>query len=349
MDDLSIYDILYVYESEISKGVKHKKKLVNFERHKMEHIISIYNRLKNRDYKIRKYHIFLIYEPKCRIIMSLDLEDKIINHYFTRYHLIPKLSKYLDIRNVATRSGMGTDYGIRLTKKYIEQMKKYDNFYVLKLDISKYFYSISHEVLKSMLKKDLNEWEYDYISKVIDSTDEDYIKSCIDDLGMADLPTYKKGYGLGIGNMTSQFLSIYYLSSLDHYIIHDLHLSKMIRYMDDYVILHENKEYLKECLVKIKDKLTNTYKLNCNIKKTNITSIKEGFTFLGYFYKVENKKTIIHLRGELKRKVYKTLNHWQKIKNKTNFPKFYSVINNYNYTFKYTKESCIKDKIKSIV
>ena len=228
-------------------------------------------------------------------------------------------------------------------------MKKYDNFYVLKLDISKYFYSISHEVLKSMLKKDLNEWEYDYISKVIDSTDEDYIKSCIDDLGMADLPTYKKGYGLGIGNMTSQFLSIYYLSSLDHYIIHDLHLSKMIRYMDDYVILHENKEYLKECLVKIKDKLTNTYKLNCNIKKTNITSIKEGFTFLGYFYKVENKKTIIHLRGESKRKVYKTLNHWQKIKNKTNFPKFYSVINNYNYTFKYTKESCIKDKIKSIV
>ena len=55
MDDLSIYDILYVYESEISKGVKHKKKLVIFERHKMEHIINIYNRLKNRDYKIKKY------------------------------------------------------------------------------------------------------------------------------------------------------------------------------------------------------------------------------------------------------------------------------------------------------
>ena len=136
MDNLSIYDILSVYETEISKGIKHKKKLVIFERHKMEHI--------------------LIYEPKCRIIMSLDLEDKIINHYFTRYHLIPKLSKYLDIRNVATRSGMGTDYGIRLTKKYIEQMKKYDNFYVLKLDISKYFYSISHKVLKSMLKGKLD-------------------------------------------------------------------------------------------------------------------------------------------------------------------------------------------------
>ena len=212
MDNLSIYDILYVYESEISKTVKHKKKLVNFERHKMEHIISIYNRLKNRDYKIRKYHIFLIYEPKCRIIMSLDLEDKIINHYFTRYHLIPKLSKYLDIRNVATRSGMGTDYGIRLTKKYIEKMKKYDNFYVLKLDISKYFYSISHDVLKSMLKKDLNEWEYDYISKVIDSTDEDYVMDIINKLPVNNLPEYKKGYGLGIGNMTSQFLSIYYLS-----------------------------------------------------------------------------------------------------------------------------------------
>ena len=55
----------------------------------------------------------------------------------------------------------------------------------------------------------------------------------------------------------------------------------MIRYMDDYVIFHESKEYLKECLIKIKDKLINTYKLNCNMKKTNIKSrieiINAGF------------------------------------------------------------------------
>ena len=171
----------------------------------------------------------------------------------------------------------------------------------------------------------------------------------INDLPVNNLPEFKKGYGLGIGNMTSQFLSIYYLSSLDHYIIHDLNLPKMIRYMDDYVIFHDDKEYLKECLIKIKDKLINIYKLNCNIKKTNITSIKEGFTFLGYFYTVENKKTSIHLKGASTRRVYKNLSYWQKIKNKDNFPRFYSVINNYNYTFKYTKESCIKDKIKSIV
>ena len=57
----------------------------------------------------------------------------------------------------------------------------------------------------------------------------------------------------------------------------------------------------------------------------------------------------IHLKGDSKRRVYKNLSYWQKIKNKDNFPRFYSVINNYNYTFKYTKESCIKDKIKSIV
>lgn len=66
---------------------------------------------------------------------------------------MPKLEKYLDYRNVATRKNMGSDYAIRLAKKYLETLKKNDEFYVLKLDISKYFYSIDHEVLKSFLKK----------------------------------------------------------------------------------------------------------------------------------------------------------------------------------------------------
>ena len=74
--------------------------------------------------------------------------------------LEPKLTKYLDNRNIATRKGMGTDYGIRLMKKYLEINKKYDTFYVLKIDIRKYFYSIDHEVLHNMLKNDLDSDEY---------------------------------------------------------------------------------------------------------------------------------------------------------------------------------------------
>ena len=117
MDGLKINDLLKVYEAEIRKNVKHKKKLIRFERNKFSRIIVIYERLQTGNYHIKNYSIFLIYEPKCRIIMSLNMEDKIINHYVTRYILIPKLEKYLDYRNVATRKNMGSDYVIRLAKK----------------------------------------------------------------------------------------------------------------------------------------------------------------------------------------------------------------------------------------
>ena len=118
----------------------------------------------------------------------------------TRYVLEPKLTKYLDNRNIATRVGLGCDYGIKLIKKYINKMKKYNNFYILKLDIKKYFYNINHDKLKEMIRCDLNDTEFKIISNIIDSTNEDYINKIINKLGKGrDLPLYQKGRGLPIG------------------------------------------------------------------------------------------------------------------------------------------------------
>ena len=103
--------------------------------------------------------------------MSLNLVDKLINHYISRTVLIPKLERYLDIRNVGTRKNMGTSYGLKLLKKYLNLNKKYSEFYVLKLDISKYFYTIDYDKLKSMLKDKLDNDEYNIVSKIIDSND----------------------------------------------------------------------------------------------------------------------------------------------------------------------------------
>jgi len=103
--------------------------------------------------------------------MSLNLVYKLINHYISRTVLIPKLERYLDIRNVGTRKNMGTSYGLKLLKKHLNLNKKYGEFYVLKLDISKYFYTIDYDKLKSMLKDKLDNDEYNIVSKIIDSTD----------------------------------------------------------------------------------------------------------------------------------------------------------------------------------
>lgn len=313
--EVNVYDLLDIYEKEVSKRTKNKRKINNFERNKMENIYDIKNIIESGNYKVGKYNIFSINSPKYRIVMSINVKDKIINHYVARNILINKLDKYLDIRNCATRKNMGYDYAIKLLLKYLEENKKYGKFYILRIDISKYFYSIDHGVLKSLLKDKLDVCEYKIISDIIDSSNDDYInedilriKNKLIELDkkrskeIEEIPLIEKGKSLPIGNMTSQFLSIFYLYKLDHYIINNLKLKYMVKYMDDYVIISRDKEYLKYALKVISSKLEKEYKLKINKRKTMILDSYHGFEFLGYNFRVNNNRIIINIKSENKRR-----------------------------------------------
>ena len=128
MRQVNIKDLINIYDLEIAKNCRNKRKIYVFERNKMQNITNIYKLLLNDSYYPGHYNIFIIRDPKYRIVMSLNIRDKIINHYLARYVLIPKLDRYLSDRCVATREGYGTDYGIKLVKKYIEKHKKMDFF-----------------------------------------------------------------------------------------------------------------------------------------------------------------------------------------------------------------------------
>lgn len=346
MDNLNVSNLLNIYENEISKNVKNKRKLYDFEINKMQYIEDIIKMLKNGLVGHNHYNIFLIYEPKCRLVMSLSVKDKVINHFVTRYVLEKKLTKYLNDRNVATRKGMGTDYAIKLVKKYINKLKcKYDNFYVLKMDISKYFYSIDHEVLKKLMADKLDTYEYDIISKIIDSTNKNYINETINKVKKNnDIPLYEYNKGLPIGNMTSQFLSIYYLYKLDHFIVNDLHLKYYVRYMDDFIVLDNDIKKLKEAKKIITDKLEKEYKLKINEKKTWINNIKYGFNFLEYTYKVIDKKTIIKIKRSNIDKIKKRIKEVKYLFNtgKMGYYNVFCSIMTYSNSYKYADDRKIK-------
>ena len=347
---VKITDLLNIYDFEIRKNCRNKRKIYMFEKNKMQNISNISYLLNNNLYYPTKYNIFIIRDPKYRIVMSLNIRDKIVNHYLARHVLIPKLDKYLDTRCVATRSGYGTDYGIKLVKKYIEKNKKYGNFYILKVDIKKYFYNIDHAVLKSLLIDKLDTKEYLLLTRIIDSTDSSYINEDISKLidifvlknpkeekKIRELPLYKKGKGLSLGAMTSQFLSIFYLYKLDHFIVHDLKLKYMVHYMDDIIVMHHDKKYLYDCLEKIEDLLNNYFKLEVNSKKTKITSCYQGFTFLGYRFFVRNNKTIIKVKNDTIKKIRKRVKQIKYLyeKDYINFSKVFCSLNTYLYSFKY--------------
>lgn len=349
-DIVSINKIKDVYDG-IYKNTCHKAKLVRFELTKTSNIVKIYNTLNNKHYSHLKYNIFIIREPKYRIIMSELMYDKIVNHLISKYVLIPTLSRKLIEQNVATRTGKGSKEGIRYMKKYINSIKEnYDNIYILKCDISKYFYNIDHEIL-------INKFSYENFDKdilkilinIINSTDNDYINDLIDssinrelshleDMNISDLelrkkqlyslPRYRKGKGLPIGNETSQLLAIYYLNELDHYIKEQLHIKYYIRYMDDFILIHHDKEYLKKCLNLINKKLS-SLKLSLN-KKTQIYNLKSGVNFLGYKFMLKNKRLIILLNNQTRKKIKRKLKKSRK--NNINFYK--KSLASYNGYFK---------------
>ena len=173
---VKISDLLDIYNNEILKGVKNRKKILAFEKCKIEYLVYIKNILENGLYQGSSYNIFLVREPKIIVVMSESIINKIINHYVAKYILIPKLSKYLCKEITATRKGMGLSYAIKLLLSDIEKLKHFNkDIYVLKIDIKKYFYSIDHNILKSLIINDLTNEEYNLVCKIIDSTNYDYI------------------------------------------------------------------------------------------------------------------------------------------------------------------------------
>ena len=322
-DISDFYNIVYMTDK-VCRIVRNKKKVDSYESFKSEHIYNIYSRLKKKDFSFSKYNIFMINDPKCRIVMAQDIEDKIINHLVSCYALKKVFdSKYTNIL-CATRKGYGTLYGVKLLKRYLNEMKvKYDNFYVLKLDIKKYFYSVNHEILKSILRKKLKDKDVlKLIDSIIDSTNDSYINKKIIELKnsrisylknsnlsnidklikeVESIPLYKTGYGIALGDETSQCFGLIYLYELAHYIREELKLHRACIYMDDIIIIHKDKDYLKYCLKKIINKLKEYY-LDINDKKTRIDSIKNGVDFLGYRFFINRGKVILRLRNRTKKK-----------------------------------------------
>lgn len=257
----NIYDFNNIVNAfnEVCKNTKNKKKVEFFKEYKCTYISRIYHILKNEKYVVGPYHVFTIYEPKERRIVSQNMQDKVVNHLVARHILYPALLPCLLDFNVASRKDFGTRYAYDLYTKYKNYFtSKYKTYYILKCDLTKFFQSIDHENLKQKLRKKIKDKKALKIVFDIIDTDEQ---------------------GLSIGNMTSQILAIFYLNDMDYFIKEVLKIKCVIRYQDDFMLFHKSKEYLRYCLDELKKFLTKE-KLTLN-KKTRIFKNTDNFIFLG--------------------------------------------------------------------
>ena len=279
----NIYDFDNIIDSfnEVCKNTKNKKKVEFFKEYKCVYISRIYNTLKTESYQVAPYNIFTIKEPKERRIVSQSMVDKIINHLVARHILYPAILPCLLDFNVASRKDMGMKKGLELYQKYRQYFStRYKNYYILKCDISKFFASINHDILKKKLRAKIKDKKaLNILDTIIDSDTE----------------------GLSIGCMTSQVLAIFYLNDMDHFIKEKLKIKGVVRYQDDFLLFHESKDYLRYCLNELNLFLEKEdLKLN---SKTRIFKNTDNFIFIGR-NKYGNYSKYRTVKRRLKRREY---------------------------------------------
>ena len=218
-------------------------------------------------------------------MQALSYYDRIVQHVLCDEVLTPFFDKRLIYDNCACRIGKGTHFALnRLTHFFRQHYKLHGaNGYILKCDIRKYFPNIHHDVLKNRLQKIIPDKDIlNLLFHIIDSFE------------------HSPNRGLPMGNQTSQLFALYYLDQLDRFIKEKLQIKHYIRYMDDLVLLSDDKEYLKDCLKSMQSLVNNQLKLEFN-DKTQIFPIKNGVDFLGFhFYLTDSGKVIKKLRRSSK-------------------------------------------------
>lgn len=310
-----VYDKELTFENvfaawkKVSQTCQNRRGVFEFGLFTHARVMKILKELKERKYWPNRFRCFMIFEPKPRLVMSQSIKDKVVNHFVAARYLIPLLERTLIDTNVATREGMGAKKASERLERYVSQMQEKrprKPIFVLKVDVSKFFYRIDHQILMAKLERQIKDKDVlEILRRIIEETDKPYINKVVDKFNKwygTDIPHYEKGKGLSIGAVVSQFLAIYYLSDLDRYIKEELKCLYFVRYMDDLIILGWDKAELHRLKGLIEMELKKL-KLEMNPKSAVYKlSSETGFPFLGYRYYMRGEKLrVAYLAGTVRR------------------------------------------------
>jgi RNA-directed DNA polymerase len=269
---------------------------IAFEIDYEQNLVQLCQEINNGTYQIGRSIAFIVDKPVMREIFAADFRDRVVHHL-----IIGKLNQLFEKKFIhdsySCRVGKGTHFGIQRIDKFIRQCSTNytKNCYILKLDLQGFFLSINKNILFAKLEQFIKE-KYQHSDKELivklckQVIFNDPTKNCIIKCNKSDwdnLPQTKSLFhsnpncGLPIGNLTSQVFANFYMDSFDHYVKHDLGIRYYGRYVDDFVILHEDKEYLKKLIPKLTEYLQTELQVTIHPKKIYLQHYSKGVKFLG--------------------------------------------------------------------
>jgi len=284
---------------------KNKRNTINalkFELNFESSLFDLYTEIVNYEYNIKPSICFIVNQPVKREIFAADFRDRIVHHLICKY-LNPFCERIFIHDSYSCRERKGTLYGINRIARFIRSCSNnyQQECYILKMDISGYFMSMNKHILFSKIVQVLHKFQdeitFDFnliislIEKIIfnDPTDGCIIRGSKH--GWMGLPVTKSLFyckpdtGLAIGNLTSQMFSNIYLNDFDHFVKKDLKIRYYGRYVDDFVIIHHDKDYLLSVIPLMRDFLRKELLLELHPGKTYLQDYKKGVQFLGAYIK----------------------------------------------------------------
>lgn len=272
------FENLYKALRHCKKGVMWKDSVARFSTLGLLNIYYLEKALNEKKYHLSKYFHFKVFEPKERAIVSTRIRDRVFEHSFNVLYFYPLMTKSFIYDNVACQVNKGNEMGRKRLKRHLQHFyrKHGTEGWVLKIDIKNFFGSINYKIAYREICK-----------RIEDKWVREFCKTFLWSFNSKETP----GRGLGLGSELTQIIALAMLDPLDHIIKEKWHIKYYIRYMDNLVLIHPNKEYLQQCLDEITKWLI-CHKLQLNEKKTQIFPLKQGIKFLGFRFKLNEGNNV---------------------------------------------------------
>lgn len=326
-DDLFHQDnIVTAYKRCIRGKTKFKRDAMIFDRDITYNINTLLDELMSFNYTPQNYYSFTVYEPKERVIYASTFRDKLVQNIL--YNVLKEKYKSVFIfDSYACIEGKGTHRASQRIQHYLRKVKwtHGQECYIIKADVSKFFYSVNRQILKLIIRKHV------FCSDLLWLIDT-IIDNCPDDKG------------LPLGNITSHLFANVYLNPLDQFCKRFLSLKFYVRYMDDICIIVENKEKASFVLSKIIDFLELKLDLEINPVKTAIFPINQGVNMVGF----KTHPTHKLLRNDSKKKIKRKCQKFPNLirEGKLSVRKAEQIMNSW---YGHSQQACSANFVKSLL
>lgn len=274
-DQVIGFNALYDSMWKCKKGVMWKDSTAGYVLNAIERTMNLEQQLHDGTYKANRTVNFRILSPKPREIASITFRDRIYQRSLNDNAVYPIMSKSFILDNYACQKGKGTDKARERLKEFLQRYYRKHGCqgYVSQFDIHGYYPNMSHAMTEELFSKKLPEDITDMVVTILRHQ-------------------YDGNFGYNPGSQLIQIAGISVLDEFDHYMKEQLHAKLYIRYMDDFLVISDNQQYLMDCQSMAKEYLANMG-FELNPAKTRIYPLSEGIDFLGFHYSLTDTGKVI--------------------------------------------------------